>query len=77
MPNPIDNRITMRGNLYRRATNAGIMEITAFEKDFCGAVPDQGCAGPVAYNPRGPFATDLQYLPLQRVQERQWWQKMY
>ena len=36
-------------------------------------VPDQGCAGPVAYYyPRGPFAADLQHLPLQRVQENQW-----
>ena len=35
-------------------------------------VPDQGCAGPVAYYyPRGPFAADLQHLPLQRVQLRE------
>ena len=24
------------------------------------------------YYPRGPFAADLQHLPLQRVQEKQW-----
>ena len=37
-----------------------------------GSVPDQGCAGPVAYYyPRGPFAADIQHLPLQRVQENQ------
>ena len=36
-------------------------------------MPDQGCAGPVAYYyPRGPFAADLQHLQLQRVQENQW-----
>ena len=40
-------------------------------------VPDQGCAGPVAYYyPRGPFAADLQHLPLQRVQENQWGKKI-
>ena len=27
------------------------------------------------YYPRGPFAADLQQLPLQRVQEKQWGQK--
>ena len=26
------------------------------------------------YYPRGPFAADLQHLPLQRVQEKQWGQ---
>ena len=36
------------------------------------AVPDEGCAGPVAYYyPRGPFAADIKHLPLQRVQENQ------
>ena len=43
---------------------------------FCDTVPDQGCAGPVAYYcPRGPFAADLQHLPLQREQKKQWGQK--
>ena len=27
------------------------------------------------YYPRGPYAADLQHLPLQRVQEKQWGQK--
>ena len=28
------------------------------------------------YYPRGPFAADLQHLPLQRVQEKQWGEKI-
>ena len=30
---------------------------------------------PGIYYPRGPFAADLQHLPLQRMQEKQWGQK--
>ena len=60
-------------NLYTNFSTL-LPNVTAL---WINAVPDQGCAGPVAYYyPRGPFAADLQHLPLQRVQENQWGKKI-
>ena len=47
----------------------------------CHAVITHGSAGSRLrgargiYYPRGPFAADLHYLPLQRVQKNRWGQK--
>ena len=40
-----------------------------------GSAGSRLCGARGIYCPWGPFAADLQHLPLQRVQEKQWGQK--